>query len=200
MSQGRELELIVRRALEVELRGGKLGIDPRAASMHCHKAYPSSAGRSPIVVDVAIEIRRESGVSPYLVWVWECKDYRRLVPVDDVEEFHGKLEQLGVHRTKGTIICRTGFQKGALTTAEHWGIGLARLLPEGSITRFLEGFRGPTRESVEFGLVEQDTTKLTTTFYGLTTNREPVTSVRELIRSELDSLSDSTEQRHRADA
>lgn len=192
MSQGGELELIVRRALEVELRGGKLGIDPRAASVHCHKAYPSSAGRSPIVVDVAIEIRRESGVSPYLVWVWECKDYKRRVPVDDVEEFHGKLEQLGVHRTKGTIICRNGFQTGALRTAEHWGIGLARLLPDRSIHRFLERFRIPTRESIEFGLVEPDTEKLTTVFYGLTAGGQPVTSVRELIRSDLDSLSDST--------
>jgi hypothetical protein len=191
MSQGRELELIVKRALEVELRGGKLGIDPRAASVHWHKAYPSSAGRPPIVVDVALEICREPGVSPYLVWVWECKDYKRLVPVDDVEEFHGKLEQLGVRRTKGTIICRNGFQAGALTTAEHWGIGLARLLPDGSIIRLLEEFRIPTRESVEFGLVEPDTKKLTTMFNALTTGGEPVTSVQELIRSELDSLRDS---------
>jgi len=191
MSQGRELELIVKRALEVELRVGKLGIDPRAASVHWHKAYPSSAGRPPIVVDVALEICREPGVSPYLVWVWECKDYKRLVPVDDVEEFHGKLEQLGVRRTKGTIICRNGFQAGALTTAEHWGIGLARLLPDGSIIRLLEEFRIPTRESVEFGLVEPDTKKLTTMFNALTTGGEPVTSVQELIRSELDSLRDS---------
>ncbi len=200
MSQGRELELIVRRALEDELQGGKLGIDPRAASVHWHKAYPSSAGRPSIVVDIALEICREPGVSPYLVWIWECKDYKRLVPVDDVEEFHGKLEQLGVHHTKGTIICRNGFQTGALRTAEHWGIGLARLLPDGSIHRLLEGFRIPTRGSVEFGLVEQDTTKLTTTFYGLTARQEPVTSLQELIRSEIDSLSDSSRQRHRADA
>lgn len=123
MSQGRELELLVKRALEAELQGGKLGIDPRAASVHWHKPYPSNAGRPPIFVDVALEICREPGSSPYLVWVWECKDYNRLVPVDDVEEFHGKLEQLGVHRTKGTMICRNGFQKGALTAAKHWGIG-----------------------------------------------------------------------------
>jgi hypothetical protein len=191
MSQGRELELIGKRALEVELLGGKLGIDPRAASVHWHKAYASSAGRPPIVVDVALEICREPGVPPYLVWIWECKDYKRLVPVDDVEEFHGKLEQLGVNRTKGTIICRNGFQTGALRTAEHWGIGLARLLPDRSIHRLIERFRVPTRESIKFGLVEPDTEKLTTTFYALTAGGQPVTSVRDLIRSDLESLSDS---------
>lgn len=192
MSQGREMELLVKRALEAELQGGKLGIDPRAASVHWHKPYPSNAGRPPIFVDVALEICREPGSSPYLVWVWECKDYKRLVPVDDVEEFHGKLEQLGVHRTKGTMICRNGFQKGALTTAKHWGIGLTRLLPDGSIIRLLEAFRIPTRASVEFGLVEPDTRKLTTMFYGLTTGGEPVTSIQEIIRFEFDLLSDAT--------
>jgi hypothetical protein len=192
MSQGQELELIVKRALEAELQAGKLGIDPRAANIHWHKAYPSNAGRPPIVVDVALEIYREPGLSPYLVWVWECKDYKRLVPVDDVEEFHGKLEQLGVHRTKGTIICRNGFQKGALTIAKHWGIGLARLLPDGSIIRLLEAFQTPTKASVEFGLVEPDTRKLTTMFYGLTTGGDPMNSIQELVRSELALLSDAT--------
>lgn len=192
MSQGRELELIVKRALETELQRGKLGIDPRAGSVHWHKAYPSNAGRPPIVVDVALEICRDMGVSPYLVWVWECKDYKRLVPVDDVEEFHGKLEQLGVHRAKGTIICRNGFQKSALTTAKHWGIGLARLLPDGSIHRLLDALRTPTRASIEFGLVEPDTQRLTTTFYGLTTGGDPATSIQELIRSDHDLLSDAS--------
>jgi hypothetical protein len=188
MPSGRQLEMHVRRALEAELKLGKLGIDPRAATIHTEKAYPSRAGRSPILADVALEIRRHPGAPPYLVWIWECKDYKHSIPVDDVEEFHGKLEQLGVHCTKGTIICRTRFQKGAVATAEHWGIGMARLLPDGSIIRLREGSRNLTIDLVRFGLVEDDTTKLTTTFYGLTSNGEPVTSMKRLIQSELDSL------------
>jgi hypothetical protein len=53
--------------------------------------------------------------------------------VDDVEEFHSKLQQIGADRTKGAIITRGTYQESALNYAQSMGIGLARLLPDSQV-------------------------------------------------------------------
>ena len=50
--------------------------------------------------------------------------------MDELEEFHAKLSQIGGDNTKGTVITSKGaFQAGAVRYAKAKGIGLARLLP-----------------------------------------------------------------------
>ena len=71
---------------------------------------------------------------PSMIIVLECKDYNRAIPVDDIEEFHAKLQQIGADNTKGIMITRTGgFQKSALMYSKAKGITLARILPEDQI-------------------------------------------------------------------
>jgi len=183
MASGSEFELRVKCLIESELNRGELGLDPQLARVHLHRAYWSQARHSSICVDFAIEVRRRNAQEPCLVWVWECKDYKGRVPVDDVEEFHSKLEQIGMH--KGTIACVNGFQEGAVRLAESWHIGLVRILPDESVTRLVEAFALPTRGSVLYGLVQHETETLTTMFYGLTTKGEPTTDARELVALEL---------------
>ena len=138
-------------------------------------------------MDVSLELYRRGASKPYLVWIWECKDYRHRVPVDDVEEFHTKLEQIGLHKTKGTIVCRNGFQASTIRVAEAYGISLARILPDGSIIRLMEAAVEPAilRESVIFGLTEPDTEQLTTTVYGLSSSGKGVTNISDLIALEI---------------
>lgn len=71
---------------------------------------------------------------PSIIVVIECKDYSNSVPVNDVEEFHAKLQQIGADNTKGIMITRNGsFQKSALSYANAKGIALARILPDNQV-------------------------------------------------------------------
>ena len=103
--------------------------------VHKKKGYYSKDRESNIIFDVTVEKYWEDpdthpGIKPALIVVIECKDYAHSVPVDDVEEFHAKLQQIGADNTKGMMITRKGsFQPGALKYANSKNIGIARVLP-----------------------------------------------------------------------
>lgn len=50
------------------------------------------------------------------------------MPVDDIEEFHAKLEQIGPDRTKGTMITHSRYQESTIEYATAKGIGLTHLI------------------------------------------------------------------------
>jgi len=185
MSTGQSFEQEVEDYLNRALRKGDLGIDPDHAQVFRHKGYYSSLRDKPITVDVSLELCRPGATEPYFIWIWECKGYARPVPVDDVEEFHAKLEQLGMHRIKGTIACRNGFQEGAIRVARSWGIGLVRLLPNGTIIRLLEAERTISMNLALFGLTESETRYLESMFYGITSDGHAPINMEDLIRFEL---------------
>jgi predicted helicase len=72
-------------------------------------------------------ILRVAGGADLLVLV-ECKHYKHRVPVDDVEEFHSKIDDIGAQ--KGILITTVGFQSGALKAAKGRRIALALLTKE----------------------------------------------------------------------
>lgn len=116
-------------ALRAALRAGALGLRPDAAAVLHRPRYFSSRRNSDIEFDVAVELTPRLVGAPTLYWIWECKSSRRLVSVDEVEEFWSKLEQVGSANTKGTIASPTGFQRGSLEFARSVGLGLARFVP-----------------------------------------------------------------------
>ena len=130
MKPGFDFEKLVYDAVKRHLGGELLGLLPDACHVFHNKAYFSRDRESQIVTDVSIEVHMPDALEPHIIWVWECKDHRRLVHVGDVEEFHSKLQQIGADRTKGTIITRRGFQDAALRFAQANGIGLARYSEE----------------------------------------------------------------------
>ncbi len=91
---GIPFELVIKDSLEAEIRRGDLGLVPRLTKIFHHKAYYSRDRNSEIVTDFSGELFRKDATDPFLVWGWECKDYSYKVPVDDVEEYHPKLEQI----------------------------------------------------------------------------------------------------------
>ncbi|MCR0206613.1 restriction endonuclease [[Clostridium] innocuum] len=101
---------------------------------------------------------------PALRVIIECKDYKGSIPVDDVEEFFAKLQQIGAANTKGMIITRdANFQKGALKYAEAKGIALARLLPENQLIyalylMFLKTQPNHKDDNIKEALTERDYT------------------------------------------
>jgi predicted helicase len=68
-----------------------------------------------------------AGGADVLVLV-ECKNYKSKVPVDDVEEFHSKLDDIDAQ--KGILITTIGFQSGAVKAAKCSRIALALLSKE----------------------------------------------------------------------
>ncbi|HSU15815.1 restriction endonuclease [Longimicrobium sp.] len=153
--------------IEAELHEGNLGLDPACATVFHQKGYRSLQRGSDIVVDLAIELRMKGASDPYLVWVWECKGYTHPVRVDDIEEFHAKLQQIGADRTKGTVVTRSTFQKSAVRFAKANGIGLARAVPGTGLDHVMYHGLPPTQEELAAGLIAGESPDGGAEFYGL---------------------------------
>jgi hypothetical protein len=108
----------------------QLGVDGTGTRVRRKPRYYSKARESDIQFDASLEIYSSlKPERPCIIWLWECKDYpNHKVGVEEVEEFHHKLLQVGAH--KGTIVTRLGFQEGAMTLAKTHGIGLMTLIKE----------------------------------------------------------------------
>lgn len=138
LAKGDAFETRVYEALAEELRNERLCVAPRHAKIYQKKAYHSRDRQADITTDVSIEVFLPGRDRPTLVWVFECKDYSGRVPVDDIEEFHAKLQQIGEDNTKGTFVTTAALQKSAMTYAGSKKIGVVRLLPSGQISVLIE--------------------------------------------------------------
>lgn len=103
--------------------------------VYVHKGakYFSKDRDSYIKCDISVEKYIEDPLeikelTPAIIVVIECKDCSRDISIDDVEEFHEKLQQIGADNTKGIMVTKKcDFQKSALNYAQSKGISLARL-------------------------------------------------------------------------
>ena len=109
-----------------ELESGGLGWSPSWGKIHKKKGYYSAARKKNIIFDIAIEFTRPGATECTCVFIIECKDYKGPVPVDDVEEFSGKLAQLSEISIKGIFATNSAFQAGARSVAKANGFGLLR--------------------------------------------------------------------------
>lgn len=120
--------------LQVELSKGRLGIDSASGRIFKKKGYYSRDREKDIIVDISIEVWPPGAQNYSLLWVCECKNYGHAVPVDDVEEFKAKLDQISGKNVKGVIASRNSFQSGAISFAKNQGIGLVRIMPHDQVT------------------------------------------------------------------
>jgi hypothetical protein len=58
---------------------------------------------------------------------------RGALSVNEVEEFHAKLQQIGEDKTKGTLVISGAMQRSSMAYADSKGIGVIRLLPDDQI-------------------------------------------------------------------
>ena len=138
--KGNEFERRVFAALTTELKSEQLGLSPKHARIFAKKAYDSRDRDGRIVTDISIEVSAPDSANPFIFWIFECKDYVTAISVDNLEEFHSKLEQIGADNTKGTIVIRGALQRSALNFAKSKKIGVIRLLPSDQmvhLARFL---------------------------------------------------------------
>lgn len=135
-NSGDAFEERVYKYISAQLKKGALGIDPKLAVVHHKREYWSKSREDNIITDVSVEVSRSGAATPFFIWVIECKDLGKNVPVDDIEEFHNKLQQIGAH--KGSMAARSGFATGALAYAKSHKIGLMRVKSPGQVTMLLE--------------------------------------------------------------
>lgn len=166
--------------LKKQLGAGRFGLDPKQAQIFRKKSYPSSRRQGGIITDVSVELTRPGAASPWLVWVIECKDLGHNVPVDDIEEFHNKLQQMDLH--KGTMFARHGFAQGVLEYAASAKIGLVRMKTPGAATVLMET-TGPL--SVRTALTTAPEDRLEAEFYGRSREGLEARGFERFVRSEL---------------
>jgi hypothetical protein len=119
--------------LENALKNKQLGLDPEFCKIYRKKKYYSKDRKSDIIVDISLELWLKDAPNWSILWVWECKNLSHAVPVDDVEEFHSKIEQIAGDNVKGGIATKNGLQKGAINYAKSKGLAVVRVMPESQI-------------------------------------------------------------------
>ncbi len=186
MSKGTAYEQDVLNIVQGELSRGNLGINPNLARVRHRPNYFSKDRAKDIIFDVSIEVFRKAAAEPYWIWIWECKNYSHTVPVDDVEEFHAKLSQVGADRTKGSMITPVGFDPGAVEFARSKGIGLWRWIPQDNLVCLMEDSSGAQDSDILRALTTPDTTafRFYGSFYGLTCDGRFTTDQEGLLRHE----------------
>lgn len=113
--------------LKQMLDNDELFVSRKNSKIFWKKAYYSEARKSKISFDISIESYINDSENYSSLTIIECKNYDKKVPVDDIEEFSEKLNQIGEHNTKGIVATPASFQSGALNVAKSKGIGLVRI-------------------------------------------------------------------------
>lgn len=138
---GIPFEEIVFEIIENQVKSNEFLLSNPNVKVHRKAKYYSRDRESQIECEISVEKYlgdSDKGGKPSIIVVIECKDYAQSIPVDDVEEFHAKLQQIGADNTKGIMVTRNGyFQKSALSYANAKGIALARILPDDQVDYFM---------------------------------------------------------------
>lgn len=94
--------------------------------IYSQKGYYSKDREKNIKFDVSIEIFLPDQETYSVLFLIECKNYNHKVPVDDVEEFFAKIQQVSGANTKAILASTDSFQDGTLKFSKSKGIGLVR--------------------------------------------------------------------------
>ena len=127
VEKGNAFEMRVYEIVKDLLENEELIVSPKRSKIFQKKGYYSESRKSLIIFDITIETYIGDSPKYSTLIVIECKDYSSAVPVNDIEEFDSKLNQIGEHNTKGMVVANSPFQSGAINTAISKGIGLARI-------------------------------------------------------------------------
>ncbi|MDF1753310.1 MAG: restriction endonuclease [Verrucomicrobiales bacterium] len=136
-----------------DLFGGIIGRGDFIAPEHqCKiyrkKGYYSRDREKNIIFDVSIEIFLPGHKEFSILFLVECKNYNHPVPVDDVEEFFAKVQQISGANTKAVLISTASFAEGTFRYSKSKGIGLARYFEPESLDWVLS--RSPSSQFSKF--------------------------------------------------
>jgi hypothetical protein len=125
-TKGSTFEKRVHNYLAAEIAANHFWAKKGNCRLYWKKGYHSRDRNSKITFDIAIELYLPQANEYSCVVLVECKDYSGSIPVDDIEEFFAKVQQVGAANAKAVFASTGAFQKGAREFARSKGIGLIR--------------------------------------------------------------------------
>lgn len=132
--------------IENQVKSNEFLLSNPNVKVHRKAKYYSRDREAQIECEISVEKylgNSDEGGKPSIIVVIECKDYAQSIPVEDVEEFHAKLQQIGADNTKGIMVTHNGYyQKSALSYAYAKGIALARILPDDQVHYYVNNMIG----------------------------------------------------------
>jgi Zn-dependent peptidase ImmA (M78 family) len=128
--KGNQLEEYTYNYLQTLIKNGALGVIEKNCKIFKQKAYPSLE-RGLIYFDVSIEVYFENQETPSFLFLFECKNYTKKVPVDDIQVFSDNVSKVAHHNSKAICITTKGFQSGAEKLAKSRKIGLWKIIDNG---------------------------------------------------------------------
>lgn len=102
-------------------------VNTKRSKIFWKKPYWSEKRKGNIIFDITIETFLDGADNYSTLTIFECKNLKKKVSVDDIEEFNSKISEVGEHNTKGIIITSSHLQEGAYNYAVSQKLGIARL-------------------------------------------------------------------------
>lgn len=130
VQKGNKFENLVFKYIKQELYNDNFLVSPRNSEIFQKKGYYSKDRQSNIITDISIETFLPNIKNFGLLIIIECKDYKKNVPINDIEEFYAKVQQIAGINVKGIFVTTAKLQNGALKYAKSKGIGVLHLPPE----------------------------------------------------------------------
>ena len=130
---GNDFERRVFELLDSDIRSDRFPVKSSHCRLRHRPRYYSRDRQSDIVFDISIEVFLPGSDRPSLLWLIECKNYQHAVPVDDIEEFFTKVQQVAAAGAKAVVVARSSFQSGAFEFAAAKRIGLIRAMPNANL-------------------------------------------------------------------
>lgn len=133
IQKGNSFETTVFKYLEAELKKDNLFVPHKTSKIFQKKAYFSKDRQNNIITDISIETSISKATDYSLLTLIECKDYSHNIPVDDIEEFHSKVQQISGDNVKAIFATTAALQKSALEYAKSKKIAIIRFLPANQV-------------------------------------------------------------------
>ena len=124
--KGDKLEELIFEIFERQISEDRFFSKREFCKIYRKKGYYSKDREKNIVFDVSVEVTLPGQERYSVLFLIECKNYGHRVPVDDVEEFFAKIQQISGANAKGIVVATNSFQEGAFKFAKSKGIGLLR--------------------------------------------------------------------------
>lgn len=132
VEKGDKFEDRVYKALKLLLENEELPLNSKRTKVFQKKKYYSPIQKNDVIFDISIESYMPNSDKYSLLWLIECKDYKSSIEVGKIRNFKKQIEEVGGH--KGVFITTSKFQKGAISSAISYGMGLAVMNDNDSIS------------------------------------------------------------------
>ena len=130
VEKGDKLEKIIFDIFSDDINNDRFWARKDCCKIFSQKGYYSKDREKDIIFDVSIEIYLPGEKSYSMLVLIECKNYNHRVPVDDVEEFYAKTQQVSGANIKAILASTNSYQEGAFKFSRSKGIGLLRYFSE----------------------------------------------------------------------